>query len=191
MIAICGALHGTPRGRSPALAIAERAGQAGASVQVVGIVPDGPEGDAELLGLAASGVGHAAVLRTGARPMEHADIELALRYLPDVHVVVATDLQADALTAVSDGAAYAGATLVIVTSASATGPDQVGMPESAIVLQAPAVDPEGTFAGFVAALAVRLDAGDVPADAWDATVRALAVDAISRGPGDRSPAAAR
>lgn len=191
MIAICGALHATSRGRSRALAIAERAGQAGASVQVVGIVPDGPEGDAELLGLAASGVGHAAVLRTGARPIERADIELALRYLPDVRVVVATDLEAECLPAVSDGAAYAGATLVIVTSASATGLDQVGIPESAIVLQAPATDPEGTFAGFVAAFAARLDAGDVPADAWDATVRTLAVDAISRGQGHPGPAAAR
>jgi len=55
-----------------------------------------------------------------------------------------------------------------------------GLPSSALVLQAPASDPGGGFAGFVAALAVRIDAGEAPPDAIKATVAALAVDPVDR-----------
>jgi hypothetical protein len=37
----------------------------------------------------------------------------------------------------------------------------------------------GTFAGLVAALAVRLDAGEDPAAAWKSTADALAVDKVA------------
>jgi hypothetical protein len=54
-----------------------------------------------------------------------------------------------------------------------------GEPDAdAIVLDSPPSDPEGTFAGFVAALAVRLDAGEPAGTAWSATVAALAVDSV-------------
>jgi hypothetical protein len=49
----------------------------------------------------------------------------------------------------------------------------------AIVLEPPRNDPDGTFAGLVAALAARLDAGQDPAAAWKATAGALAVDPVS------------
>ena len=46
-------------------------------------------------------------------------------------------------------------------------------------LQAAATDPDGTFAGFVAALATRLDAGRPAAEAWQETIAGLAADRVS------------
>jgi hypothetical protein len=46
------------------------------------------------------------------------------------------------------------------------------------VLDPPACDPDGAFAGVVAALAVRLDAGEDPAEAWRATVATLAIGSV-------------
>lgn len=193
MIAICGDLASSGRRESLAVSIAERAIAARATVQVVGIVPTGSDGDATLLKLAATGIGHAAVLRTAARPLENADLELALRYLPDIGVVIAVELDSIVLATVSDGAAFTGASLIVVqphgaTEAAAADAD---LPASAIVIGAPGADPDATFAGFVADFAARLDAGAVPADAWNSSVRALAVDAVSRAPDRRGPAAAR
>lgn len=190
MIVICGALPTDPGRLGLAEAIATAAARAGASAQVIGIVADGPEGDRLLLRLAEAGVGHAAVLRTLDRPMEPADIALALRYLPDVAVVIAADLAADLLGAVTDGAAFVGASLVVVRPDDEDEPanepadkpadehSTTDVRDAATVLVAPRTDPDGTFAGFVAAFAGRLDSGDVPADAWAKTLQKLAVDPI-------------
>lgn len=169
------------------IAIAQHAAHSGAAVQVVGIMPDGPTGDAGLITLAAAGVGHAAVLRSGPRQLEPADLELALRYLPDTRVVVAVGLAADAMAAAGAGAAFAGATLIVVTTSATGASDPDGLPQSAVVLRAPAADPDGAFAGFVATFATRLDAGEQASPAWDATVRTLAIDPVTRGPVDRTP----
>lgn len=184
MIVICGSLE--PVGRHPGMpvAIAERVARAGASVQVVGIVPDGPAGDRQLISLAEAGIGHAAVLRSAPRSLEPADVELALRYLPDIRVVVDAAGPAALAATVADGAAYAGASFILIGDRATTG-TTADLPDSAIVLEAPADDPDGTFAGFVGAFAVRLDGGAVPADAWSATVRDLAVDPVTRAPGRR------
>ena len=184
MIAICGSLD--PVGHRDALAvqIAARGASAGAAAQVIGIVPEGESGDRLLIALAAAGVGHAAVLRGAARALEAADVELALRYLPDIRVVVDAAGPASLIPTLADGAAYAGATFILIGD-RATASAQGDLPASAIVLEAPSHDPDGTFAGFVGALAARLDAGAAPADAWAATVRDLAVDAVTPGPGRR------
>ena len=83
---------------------------------------------------------------------------------------------------------WAGAPLVLVgpLDADATaaldgavdgGLDGASTASSPIVLEPPRdADPDGTFAGFVAALATRLDAGDPPEAAFRATVSALAAD---------------
>jgi hypothetical protein len=81
------------------------------------------------------------------------------------------------------GADWAGATLVVIGPLDA---DAVAMLDAAaskspaeqpIVLDPPTdSDPDGTFAGFVAALATRLDAGDPPEAAFRATVANLAAD---------------
>jgi hypothetical protein len=53
--------------------------------------------------------------------------------------------------------------------------DEIG---TAIVLDPPATDSDGTFAGFVAALATRLDAGRPAAEAWQDTIAGLAADRV-------------
>ncbi len=191
MIVICGDLSATDTSENLASTIAQRTAAAGGTVQVVGIVPDGADGDRRLMDLSASGVGHAAVLRTAQRPLERADLELALRYLPDVRVVVAAEVNPALLPVIAEGAGYAGAQLVVVARAAQPGPaDDAALPAMAIVLQAPATDPDGTFSGFVGAFAAGLDAGAAPEEAWLATIRALAVDPVSPG-SDRGPSAVR
>lgn len=191
MIVICGNLGSADRNENLAASIAQRTAAAGAAVEIVGIVPDGADGDRWLIALSAAGVGHAAMLRTAERPLERADLELALRYLPDVGVVVAVGLSAAVLPVIAEGAGYAGAALVVVATEASGGPIDDGvLPASAIVLQAPPTDPDDTFAGFVGAFTARLDAGAAPAEAWLATVSALAVDTVSRD-ADRGPSTAR
>jgi len=171
-------LAGRDRGTS-AVAIAGRAAVAGAAVQVVGVVPDDAAGDRRLLELAAVEVGHAAVLRGPARDLEAADVDLALRYLPEIRVIVTVGVAAEILATASDYAGWSGAALVAVRSRDAHGAaesDAAPGADLATVLEAPASDPDGTFAGFVGAFAARLDAGSTPADAWSATTRELAVD---------------
>ena len=185
MIVVCGQIHAP--GSRPGLvaAIAERAAAAvdrAGTVQVVGVVPDDADGDRSLQALAAGGVGHAAAMRGAARPLEPGDVDLAVRYLPDVRVTVGVDLSPDSSAALVAAAGFAGASSVVVVS-PATGiagspEDHDGSAPATFVLQAPTSDADDTFAGFVAMLAVRLDAGDEPSIAWNATVRDLAVDAV-------------
>ncbi|HEX5591375.1 MAG TPA: hypothetical protein VFX65_13875 [Candidatus Limnocylindrales bacterium] len=177
MIAVCGDLHAPDSEAVAAASIASRAAAAGATVEVVGVVPDDPAGDGRLIELASAGVGHAAVLRGPARDLEAADLDLALRYLPEVRVIVAVALRPDSLETAAARAAWAGSALVVLARADeAAAPPSSALPDDAIVVEAPQTDPDSTFAGFVAALAARLDGGESARDAWAATVRALAVD---------------
>jgi hypothetical protein len=189
VIVVCGNLEATGRHGGLVVAIAGRAATVGAIVQVIGIIGDGTDGDRQLLALAAAGIGHAAVLRTAPRALEVADVELALRYLPDIRVVISAGASPSLTSGLADGAAYAGATFILVDDGNQESSAD-GFAESAIVLEAPPNDPDGTFAGFVGAFAARLDAGAVPADAWEATIRDLAVDAVTPGPGRRGRASA-
>lgn len=189
VIVVSGTVEPAGRREGIVVAIAGSAVAMGATVQVIGIVPDGEDGDHRLIDLATRGIGHAAVLRTRLRPLEPADVELALRYLPDIRVIVAVDGESGLDGAIAEGAAYSGATLVLVVGDAQRG-ERVDLPESAIVLEAPADDPDGTFAGFVGAFAARLDGGAVPADAWAATIRDLAVDPVTAAPGPRGRASA-
>jgi hypothetical protein len=178
-----------------AFEIAARAAATGARVEMVGAAAPGSAGDQRLLELAAASVGHATVIRSGADSLEPADLELALRYLPDIRAVVLVQPPARLLSAAIAGADFAGAPLVIIGPLDAEslaaleaqdGQPRDGQPRDSgtrpgaatapIILDPPARDPDGTFAGFVAVLAVRLDAGDPPEAAFGATVSALAVD---------------
>ncbi|HET9852998.1 MAG TPA: hypothetical protein VFP56_10890 [Candidatus Limnocylindrales bacterium] len=192
--------------------VARRAASIGSKVEVVGVVPGDAAWDRVLFELTAAGVGHATVVRSERGSIEPADLELALRYLPDVRAVVLMEPPAGLVSTASAGADFAGATLVVVgpldagsiaalealgpssaASRSADEPPGSGAPLGSgtppgsgapsnsgapIVLDPPATDPDGTFAGFVAALAARLDAGDPPEAAFKATVSALAVDHV-------------
>ena len=199
---ICGEFGGLGAHPSMAASLALRA--AGAigrgAVEAVGLIPADAEGDRTLIALAKAGVGHAAMLRGPYRPLEAADVDLAIRYLSEVRVLIAVDLAAAPLRAIADGAGYAGAIAIILVTPGleATDSAQVAeelppeaLPPEALVLAAPARDLDGTFAGFVAAFAVRLDAGAPPADAWNATLGAMAVDSISPQPGLRGRGSAR
>ncbi len=179
MIAVCGELEAASQRGVSAAAAAVRAAAAGAGAQVIGVMGEGEAGDARLLELAAAGVGHAAVLRGPPREIEAEDLDLALRYLPDVKVIVVVALPAAVVAAASAHAAWSGAALIVVEpgdpSRDGGAPD---LAEGSIVLSAPNRDPDGTFAGFVGTLAAHLDSGATPADAWAATTRELAVDPV-------------
>jgi hypothetical protein len=144
---------------------------------MVGVAPAGAEGDAWLLELAAAGIGHATVVRSAAHDLDAADVDLALRYLPDVHaiVLVAPDQSLIAPAAAASG--WSGAGLVVIARKS--GDIDADATPQAVVLEPPPVDRDGTFAGLVAALAARLDAGDDPKTAWQSTVSTLAVDPVA------------
>jgi hypothetical protein len=171
--------------------VARRAAAAGSKVQVVGLVPGDATWDRVLYELTAADVGHATVVRSARAAMEPADLDLALRYLPDIRAVVLVRPPARLLATAIAGADFAGAPLVVVGpldpeslaalesrggAAGAVGAAGLAGAAAPIVLDPPARDPDGTFAGFVAALAARLDAGDAPDAAFRATVASLAVD---------------
>ena len=164
---------------APVIEVARRAAAAGARVEALGLVPGTVEWDEALFDLTAAGVGHATVARSARPLIEPADLDLALRYLPDIRCVVLVAPPARLLATALSGADFASSPLVVVgpldgdALAALESRDRTATP---IILQPPADDPDGTFAGFVAALAVRLDAGESPEAAFDATVASLAVD---------------
>jgi hypothetical protein len=181
------------------LEVARGAAATGARTEVVGAAPIGPAGDRLLLELAAAGVGHATVTRStraiaepaagsasaaaagaaGQADIEPADLELALRYLPDVRAIVLVGPPATLLLTAAAAVSFAGAVLVVIGPVDPAALDALGAP-GPIVLDPPAHDPDGAFLGVVAALATRLDAGEAPSTAWRATVSALALDPVSR-----------
>jgi hypothetical protein len=156
--------------------VARRAAATGARTEVVGVAPAGSIGDRQLLTLATAGVGHATVTRSAAPGIDPADLELALRYLPDIRAIVLVRPDAAMFATAAAASGWTGATLVVIDPpGSGGGLASPGSPEP-ILLQAPARDPDGAFAGVIAALAARLDAGEDPASAWQSTVAALAID---------------
>jgi hypothetical protein len=183
------------------LEIARRAASTGARTEVVGAAPAGERGDRVLLAVAKAGVGHATVTRTmasdavptadieqviepgiepaiqpGIEPgIEPADLELALRYLPDLRAIVLVAPPPALLATAASAASFAGATLIVVGRVDPATLDGLGSP-APIVLDPPAHDPDAAFAGLVAALAVRLDAGEEPSAAWAGTMASLVVE---------------
>jgi hypothetical protein len=103
--------------------------------------------------------------------MDAADLELALRYLPDYRVIVlAADLEPEALDTVVGAAGWAGAQLVALVGADS---GSVGLPPAATVLERPRSDPERAFAHVVAAYALALDQGREPQEAFGDAARSL------------------
>jgi hypothetical protein len=161
-----------------ALAIARLAAATEASVEMVGVAPPDLAGDATLIELATDRVRHATVVRSFAEGLEGADLDLALHYLPDIRAIVLVEPASALIAPAAAASSWSEAGLVVVgpvDTATTAALDAIG---SAILLDPPATDPDGTFAGFVAALAVRLDAGRPAADAWQETVSGLAADRV-------------
>ncbi len=88
--------------------------------------------------------------------LDAADVELALRYLPDYTTVVVAEPQPDAVvTIVFDAAAFSGAALLLVVDRAAG----YAPPASAVVFEAPGSDPDGAFATMLGELAAAIDRG--------------------------------
>lgn len=119
--------------------------------------------------------------------LDAADLDLALRYLPDYRVViVACDLDDRGRATVAGAVGWAGAHLVAIVSDAA---DAAGLPPDATVLDRPARDGEGALAAVVAAYAVALDRGVEPAAAF-AEAAAGGGWAASAKPAEAEPARA-
>ena len=107
---------------------------------------------------------HPASRATDGPRLQPADVALGLQYLTAFAVlVVADDAPLDVLRACLDGAAFAGASLVVLVAEGSEAP--AGLPAAATVLEAPPAD-EGAFSRLVGRYAARLDAGDDPARAF-------------------------
>ena len=84
-------------------------------------------------------------------------------------VVIAEPLDPAAQAVVADAAAYAGATLIALVGSADEGR---AAPAAAIVLEAPASDPDGVFARTIGELAAAIDGGTDPATALGSVVAA-------------------
>ena len=137
--------------------------------------PDGPALGEELLGDAdVPDAANAGEVGAGGEPpglsVDAADLELALRYVPDYRVlVVEADLDASALDAVVAAATWSGAHIVALMPDGST---TTTLPDNATALLRPADDPDGAFAAMVAGYAVALDRGDEPRSAFAVAQRA-------------------
>ncbi len=99
-----------------------------------------------------------------ARPaLEAADVDLALKFLPQAGVVVLSGaLPEAAVTAAVDGAAFAGARIVALLPPGTVPP---ALPVEATVLETPP-DDDGSFGRMVGIFAGALDAGVDPVAAF-------------------------
>jgi hypothetical protein len=103
-----------------------------------------------------------------ARPaLEAADVELALRYLPQASVIVLADPMADStVEAGIQGAAFSAARLIVLVAPGAVAPP---VPPGTTVLEAPGED-DGSFGRLVGTFAGALEAGLDPAAAFSEAV---------------------
>jgi hypothetical protein len=109
--------------------------------------------------------------------LEPADIELALRYLPDYRVlVIAEPLPAASLKVAFAAAGWNGAALVVIVPAGSTQP---AAGDDATVIEAPADDPDDAFAGIVGAYAAAIDRGEEPAEAFATASSSLGASAVA------------
>jgi hypothetical protein len=169
-------------------------------VEVVGRLGDDPAGDAVLLALARRDVGHVAVLRDPSRPtavvpdrdeptdpdapvdgsepsvdvpgpsLDAADVDLALKYLPEMAVTVAVHLDGDVLATAVGASGWAETALIVIVPADAPAP--ADLPDGAVTL---AIDDEdesaaGTLLGRYAA---ALDRGEPGEQAYTDLVAAV------------------
>jgi sugar/nucleoside kinase (ribokinase family) len=109
--------------------------------------------------------------------LEPADIELALRYLPDYRVLVVADSLAEpSLRVALAAASWNGAALVVIVPA---GSKQTPTGDDATVIEAPPNDPDDAFAGIVGAYAAAIDRGEEPAEAFASASSTLGWSAVA------------
>ena len=109
--------------------------------------------------------------------LDPADIELALRYLPDYRVLVIAEPLAEAsLRVATAAAAWNGAALVVIVPAGTAPPVPV---DDATVIEAPPDDPDDAFAGIVGAYAAAIDRGEEPKEAFASASSTLGWSAVA------------
>jgi hypothetical protein len=98
--------------------------------------------------------------RAGWPVLEPEDVQLALRYLPEVSAIIVAEPQPGPVLAVlREAAGYLAAPLVVVA--------EPGEPVDAdIVLAPPSTDPDGAFAGVLGQVGAALDRGLSPDEAF-------------------------
>ena len=90
--------------------------------------------------------------------LEPADISLGLRYVQEFRVLVAADpLDAVSAAVVAEAATFTDATLIVIAQPGRALPDALA---GALVLEAPATDPDGAFVGLVGRVAAAVDRGE-------------------------------
>lgn len=101
--------------------------------------------------------------------LDAGDVDLALRYLPDINVLVLAEAAStDTVAVVAQAARWSEAQLIVVDNPAAPN----DLPRDAIVFEVPDEDPDGVFAELIGAFAAALDDGDDPAKAFQASVEA-------------------
>lgn len=187
------------------MGVARRAGR----VELVSRIGDDPDGDAVLLALARSGVGHVAVLRDAARPTPR--VTVSEDAAPEsIAADLASDMTARALStqqlAAADlelGLRYLTDFSVVVVadpldeSALAVVADAAGFASAHVIaIVSGATDVSGalpaaatileapaeatdSFAGLVAAYAIGLDSGLAPRDAFAQAIRQTGTEAAA------------
>jgi hypothetical protein len=136
------------------------------------VVPDGdvtPDPDEPAEPAVEPGPGSPPV---AAPTLDAADLELALRYLPEISVIVAVHLDADLVAEAVAATDWAETSLVVVVPADAAAPE--GLPARSVTL-AVADDDESSAGALIGRFVAALDRGEPSAEAYDAllaTVRA-------------------
>lgn len=171
-----------------AASIAAAAAAADSRVELVGKIGDDAAGDAALLALSRRGIGHVATLRDPARGtpvvqdgdddpddqtgagaaaerapvLDAGDVGLALRYLPELGVIVTVHVAPEVVEEAASAAGWARTTLIVVVEPGAAPPE--GLPPDALALAADEVDELGGVGAAIGRYAAALDQGR-PADA--------------------------
>jgi hypothetical protein len=131
------------------------------------VAPDGPELDDLPPTLDADGDPDLAQAQEPVGlSVDAADVELALRYVPDYRVLIsAGSLDAATFRAVLAASSWSGAHLIVLV---APGEDPAGLPDDVTVLERPTADPDGAFATMIASYAAAVDSGSEPGAAFTA-----------------------
>ena len=175
-----------------AASIATAAAAAESRVELVGKIGDDDAGDAVLLAMSRRGVGHVATLRDPSRPtpvvldrdddpddgsaidpsgasasaqapeLDAADVGLALRYLPELAVIVAVHVAPDVVAETVSASGWARTALIVVADPASPAPE--GLPDDALALAVDDVGELGGVGGAIGRYAASLDQGR-PADA--------------------------
>jgi hypothetical protein len=166
-----------------AASIAIAAAAADSRVELVGKIGDDPAGDAVLLALSRRGVGNVATLRDPSHPtpaasdpgddpddgtpsaappaqapeLDAADVGLALRYLPELGVIVAAHIAADVIAEAVSAAGWARTALIVVLPSGGASPDD--LPPGALVLEADETDELGGVGAAIGRYAAAVDQG--------------------------------